>query len=270
MITLTLPTAVGITGRQYTITKTSATLDRNIRRVVIATTSSQTIDRVSQWVLLNREQQVTVVSNGTNWEVIGSTGYGLNGGFTSMGTTMSQWYGAPADGTALTTALLTTTATIRVLPFVAQKVMTIDAMSVSVQTTAANSSVRLALYNDSGRGYPDKLIVDAGTVATTATGQRSICASGCTTTGSGTLPATIQPGLYWIALNNNSIAVTLRGYAVANMNPVSGFPVSYTTLRNVGWQVTSTPQGAFATTFPTAATATTAVPLPAVTMRIRE
>ncbi len=270
MITLTLPTAVGINGRQYTIKKTSATNDSQIRPVIIATTSSQTIDRVSRWRLTNRGQQVTVVSDGANWQVVDASGYGLNGGFISMGNTMNQWYGAPGDGTALTTAVLTTTATIRVLPFIAQKVMTINGMSVSVQTTAASAEVRLAIYNDTGRGYPDTLVVDAGTVATTATGQRSICPSGCTTTGGGTLPVTIQPGLYWLAINNNSLAHTLRGWAVGNLNPINGFPSAYTTLRNVGWQVTNA-YTAYPTQFPTTgATATTAAPLPAVTVRMQE
>ena len=269
MITLTLPTAVGIAGRQYTIKKTSATLDGNIRRVIVNTTSSQTIDRISRWILMNRGQQVTVVSDGSNWQVVDSSSYGLNGGYMAMGATMNQWYGAPADATGLTTAVLTTTATIRVLPFVAQKVMTINGISVSVQTTAASAQVRLGLYRDSGGGYPQELVVDAGTVATTTTGHRTICPSGCTTTGDGTLPVTIQPGLYWIAINNNSIAHTLRGYAVANLNPVTGYPTSYGTLRNVGWQVASTYTN-LPTPFPSGATATTAVPLPAVTMRIQE
>lgn len=269
MITLTLPTAVGVIGRQYTIKKTSYTTATDVRPVIIATTSSQRIDGVSSWVLNNRGQQLRVVSDGTNWMTMDSSSYGLNGGYVAMGATLNQWYSAPANATALTTAVLTTTATIRVIPFIAQKVMTIEGMSVSVQTTAASSSVRLGIYRDSGRGYPGSLIVDAGLVATTSTGQRSICPSGCTTTGSGTLPVMIQPGLYWLALNNNSIAVTLRGFAVANLNAVSGYPTSYTTLRNVGWNIANT-WGAFPTTFPVSANATTAVPLPAVTVRISD
>jgi hypothetical protein len=270
MITVTLPSAVGIAGRQYTVKKTSSPTATNSRPVVVNTTSSQTIDRLTQWKLTVKNQEVTVVSDGSNWQVFnGTSSYGINGGYMAIGTTMNQWYGASADATALTTAVLTTTATIRVLPFVANRVMTINGMAVSVQTTAASAEVRLALYNDNGRGYPDQLVVDAGTVATTTTGVRTICPSGCTTTGAGNLPVTIQPGLYWIAINNNAIAHTLRGYAVANLNPQSGFPSNYTTLRNVGWQVTNA-YGAYPATFPTAATATTAIPLPTVTMRIQE
>lgn len=267
MITLTLPSAVGINGRQYTIKKTSSTVNTNIRPVVIATTSSQTIDRVSSWRLLNRGQQVTVISDGANWQVIESSSYGLNGGFTAMGTTMNQWYSAPSNGTALGTAVLTTTATIRVIPFVAQKVMAINGMAVSVQTTAASAEVRLAIYNDTGRGYPDKLVYDAGAVTTTSTGVRSICPSGCTVTNA--TVTTIQPGLYWLAINNNSIAHTLRGFAVGGMNPATGFPSNYTTARVFGWNVANA-YGAFPASFPGNASATTAVPLPAVTIRIQD
>jgi hypothetical protein len=270
MISVTLPSAVNIAGRQYTIKKTSSPTATDSRPVIVKTTSSQTIDRLSQWRLTIKNQEVTVVSDGSNWQVFnGTSSYGINGGYMAIGTTMNQWYGASADATALTTAVLTTTATIRVLPFVANRVMTINGMAVSVQTTAASAQVRLGLYNDNGRGYPDTLVVDAGTVATTTTGVRTICPSGCTTTGDSTLPVTIQPGLYWIAINNNSIAHTLRGYAVANLNPQSGFPSNYTTLRNVGWQIANTFTN-LPSTFPSGATATTAVPLPAVTMRMQE
>jgi hypothetical protein len=267
MITLTLPSAVGINGRQYTIKKTSVTTLGNVRTVVIATTSNQTIDRVSQWRLMQRGERVTVISDGTNWQVVDSSAYGING-FRAMGTTMNQWYGTMSTATAHTTAILTTTATIRVLPFVAEKVTTINGMSVSVQTTAVGAEVRLAIYRDSGRGFPDTLVVDAGTVATTTTGHRTICPSGCTTTGNNTFPVTVQPGLYWLAINNNSIAHTLRGYALAQLISL-GKPNGFTTTTNVGWNIANA-YGAYPTQFPVTAAATAAIPLPVVTVRIQD
>lgn len=59
--TITLPTAVGITGRQYTIKLTASGTG------TIATTTSQTIDGSSTYSLSAQYKYVTVVSNGSNW-----------------------------------------------------------------------------------------------------------------------------------------------------------------------------------------------------------
>lgn len=66
---ITLPTAVGITGRIYTIRKS----DTSANKVSVVTSSSQTIGSVaSPWVLGQRRQSVTVQSDGANWVVIRS------------------------------------------------------------------------------------------------------------------------------------------------------------------------------------------------------
>ena len=59
--TATLPTAAGISGRVYTI--------KNIGTgtVLVATTSSQTIDGVTSWTLSTRYDWITVQSDGSNW-----------------------------------------------------------------------------------------------------------------------------------------------------------------------------------------------------------
>lgn len=69
-ITITLPTAVDISGRMYTI-KREASSTANI---TIATTSSQTIDKieVTPLVLTNQKEAVTVVSDGANWKKLSS------------------------------------------------------------------------------------------------------------------------------------------------------------------------------------------------------
>jgi hypothetical protein len=61
--TVTLPTAVGITGRHYTIKK----IDSSANAVTVGTTSSQTIDGAATYALSTRWQFVTVVSDGANW-----------------------------------------------------------------------------------------------------------------------------------------------------------------------------------------------------------
>src|SRR3954463_6845279 len=66
--TLTLPTAASIAGRSYRIKNASLTGPAPV--VTIATTASQTIDGLSSWTLTDQYQTVTVVSNGTNWNVV--------------------------------------------------------------------------------------------------------------------------------------------------------------------------------------------------------
>lgn len=65
--TITLPTAAGITGRMYTVKKT----DTAGTNVTVGTTSSQTIDGSTTYVLSAQYQAVTVQSDGSNWQIIG-------------------------------------------------------------------------------------------------------------------------------------------------------------------------------------------------------
>ena len=68
-ITITLPTAVGITGRVYTIKRE----DSSTATVTIATTLSQKIDWTATTLLLtNQKEAVTVVSDGSNWKKMAS------------------------------------------------------------------------------------------------------------------------------------------------------------------------------------------------------
>lgn len=65
---VTLPTAVGITGRIYVIKKT----DSSGNAVTVNTTSSQTIDGSTTYSLASQYKYVTVQSDGANWQVIGN------------------------------------------------------------------------------------------------------------------------------------------------------------------------------------------------------
>lgn len=62
--TVTLPTAVGITGRIYVIKNSGA------GTITIATTSSQTIDGVTTQTLSTQYSSYTVQSNGANWIIL--------------------------------------------------------------------------------------------------------------------------------------------------------------------------------------------------------
>ena len=63
---VTLPTAVGITGRMYYIKKTST----SAYTLTITTTSSQTIDGATSLAFTQQYASYTVISNGSNWLII--------------------------------------------------------------------------------------------------------------------------------------------------------------------------------------------------------
>jgi len=65
-ITITLPTSVGATGRTYAIKK----IDSSANVVIIATTSSQTIDGFTTENLARQFDAVQVQSDGANWVII--------------------------------------------------------------------------------------------------------------------------------------------------------------------------------------------------------
>ena len=63
--TITLPTAVGVTGKPYTVKKTDSGTT-----TTIATTASQTIDGATTRTILVQYESVTMVSDGSNWHVV--------------------------------------------------------------------------------------------------------------------------------------------------------------------------------------------------------
>jgi hypothetical protein len=65
-ITATLPTAVGIRGKTYTLQK----VDSSTHAITIATASSQTINGVVGATLNAQYEDLTIISDGANWQVI--------------------------------------------------------------------------------------------------------------------------------------------------------------------------------------------------------
>lgn len=63
---VTLPNAIGITGRIYNIKK----IDSTSNPVTIITSASQTIDGSGSVVLVTQNESVTVQSDGTNWVIL--------------------------------------------------------------------------------------------------------------------------------------------------------------------------------------------------------
>lgn len=68
--TATLPTAVGYPGKTIIIKRVDQTL---ANAVTIATTSSQTIDGVTTRKLMTQNEEYTVQSDGSNWQVLSHT-----------------------------------------------------------------------------------------------------------------------------------------------------------------------------------------------------
>lgn len=69
-LTFTLPSAVGIVGREYTIKK----IDSSTNAVNLVATSSQTVDGVTQTSLSNQWDFIKVVSSGSGWMVTSGGG----------------------------------------------------------------------------------------------------------------------------------------------------------------------------------------------------
>lgn len=68
--TLTLPDATTCAGRTYMVKNAPTATPAPV--LTINTTSSQTIDGAATWLLDENKEMITVVSNGTNWNVVGA------------------------------------------------------------------------------------------------------------------------------------------------------------------------------------------------------
>lgn len=136
--TLTLPTAVGITGRMYCIKNASS----NISTLTIATTSSQTIDGASTATLNNSYQTLSVVSDGSNWYIVGY-GLPLGGG--------SNW---SLGGNSVGALNNIGTKTNYDLPFITNNA------EVMRLTTGGNLGIGTSTFNGTN---PERLKIDAGT-----------------------------------------------------------------------------------------------------------
>ena len=139
--TLTLPTAAGITGREYWIKNASS----NASVLTIATTSAQTIDGISSWTLTQTYKAIRLVSNGTNWY---ATSENLPG---SSGT---PWI---LGGNNIASLQNFGTTSNYDLPFVTNNT---EKMRLTV-----TGNLGIGTNNFNGT-YPEKLLVDGGATGT--------------------------------------------------------------------------------------------------------
>lgn len=90
-VTITLPTSVGINGKNY-IVKNSGT-----GVVTVSTTSGQTIDGSSSKTL-NNNDSIEVVSDGTNWNIVGGVGSVISSTTTKSGVVSNTTFtGSPLN-----------------------------------------------------------------------------------------------------------------------------------------------------------------------------
>jgi Head domain of trimeric autotransporter adhesin len=138
--TVTLPTAVGCSGRSYMIKNASTTGPTPL--VTIATSSSQTIDGLASWPLDEAYETITLVSDGANW---GISAQSLPAG---SGTNWSQ------GGNSLASQRNFGTISNHALPFITNNT---EKMRL---TTTGSLGIGTSTFNAT---YPEKLLVDAGT-----------------------------------------------------------------------------------------------------------
>lgn len=65
-VVVNLPSAVGISGRQFTVKKT----DASVNTVTIDPNGTETVDGAATRALSAQHASVTIVSNGANWFVV--------------------------------------------------------------------------------------------------------------------------------------------------------------------------------------------------------
>ena len=90
-ITVTLPTAVGVNGKNYVIK------NRGTGVVTVATTSSQTIDGANS-KSLNNNDSIEIVSDGSNWIIAAGTGTVTSSTTAKSGiVSNTTWTGTPLN-----------------------------------------------------------------------------------------------------------------------------------------------------------------------------
>lgn len=112
------------------------------------------------------------------------------GGIAALGQQfrVGHYYGPWRPVAGLYDTFAPVAGTLYASPFFVGEATPFDQIAITVQTAAAaGSRVRMGVYK-SERLVPTTLIVDAGSILTDTTGQKSLSIG----------PITIQPGLYWL------------------------------------------------------------------------
>jgi len=188
----------------------------------------------------------------------GGSGETIDENIRKIGTTQYEsWYTPICSTTALTTGALTANR-FYAFPFIVPKTMTLDRIAINV-TTAGTGNARLGIYTSSvSLGlFPDQKILDAGEISIASTGIKSI-----------TISQQLTAGMYFLVIVSNGTP-TIRCHALIGIMPLLGYTSSLgAEVAAVGLYVSFT-YAALPTTFPTTTTTKiTAVPIPAIFVRV--
>ena len=191
----------------------------------------------------------------TNTTQIATTEFVLaNAGSISYGYTSGYYYKGLGNPSTINPAVLSTT---YYYPLVITKTHTFDRIALTTLSSfSGTGAVRLGIYNnDSTTGKPSTVVLDAGTVATTAP----------STIYEITISQSLTAGAYWLAFNSQTNAASniYRGNSATSSSP------SLVTVSTTG---INTDAGAWSETgitgaFATAGTLTNEFSVPAVSLR---
>lgn len=153
--------------------------------------------------------------------------------------TFKRYYGSSITGLALSTQTIARN-NIQYMPLIISRACTMDEVGLEITGKGgAGSVLRIGLYNSSNL-LPTSLIFDAGTINANSATKQFI------TLGT---PQVLQPGLYFWAINHNSVAnVTVRAIALGACMPLLGQPVTAGTAVGTFYVNTSSTYAAFAST----------------------
>jgi hypothetical protein len=102
------------------------------------------------------------------------------------------------------------------------------AIGCTIADASAPNDARLGIYTDGG-GFPDALVLDAGTVSLATTGAKEIAIS-----------QSLPPGWYWTVYVSNTGSAQVRGYAGAGSLGWLGITTVGQTAHNLFWSVAFT------------------------------
>lgn len=144
--------------------------------------------------------------------------------------------------------------TIRYTPFTISKKVTVTKIAINVTVQGDSSTTaRLAIYSAAATTkYPGALLLDCGTVAIDSTGVKEISIS-----------QSLDPGLYWLAINHGSTtSPTLRSVGSYSFPPIGGssssLPTTMVAVYTQSFTYAAMPSSA------SISTATTSTPVPAI------
>jgi hypothetical protein len=148
---------------------------------------------------------------------------------------ISGWYydGSLASYATGTSSLAANT--VMYLPFLVGAAITVDRILIEV-TTAGASNVVLGIFNDTGACAPGTVLLDAGVVDPSTTGNKEATVSQALAAGT----------LYWLAAHNGAVGVTLRGGVGTGMLAL-GYPTNSVTVARTYYTQALTYTGALAT-----------------------